>query len=290
MDPSDAWKLGAVATLITLIVVVFFTFFSVRLRKADPGGNAGTVQKRNILIGLDGNVSTSKFTLWLWLVLLAPGTAYLLVVSAVGRGTTLADIGLDPLRPAYLVLLGVPAAAAVAAQGIAATKATRGTRQRPPDRRGNVIRDDFGAVDLNDLQYIAFNVALLLFVGMSIVANSALPNLPDTLVGLTSVSAAGFVAGRAATSNPPTIVAVTAVDDGGVHRVTIRGTFLYGPRPLIESEPVPASLVSVGGVQVTEVDWVSDSLILVIVQQAPALGAAVNVTTVYGATATANVA
>lgn len=288
---EDQWRYAALAAaVVTTAIILLLTFRSVTV-----GRQGISTSSRNALVGADGNTSTSKFTLWLWLLLLAPGAAYLLITNAQVGAKTLADVGLDPLRPGYLVLLGVPTAAAVSAKGIAVVKAARGTSQRPVDRGGNVIRDDFGDVDLNDVQYLAFNTALLLFVGTSIYVRGELPNLPDTLVGLTSISAAGFVAGRAAASNPPSIVSATVADDGqGVPVLSIRGAHLYRPGP----EPAPggpaaqvelAPYVSVSGTTVTSVVWLDAERLHVTLAKTPPVGTAVAVTTAYGATATSKV-
>jgi hypothetical protein len=119
------------------------------------------------------------------------------------------------LQPAYLVLLGLPTGAAVAAkaitttkigaahdQGRAAAKTTAADANRGlGDRAAELVNDDAGNTDLGDLQYQLFNLLTMAWFLVSFLPHPVnphgLPDLPVTLIGLTGVSTAGYVTKKA---------------------------------------------------------------------------------------------
>ena len=116
------------------------------------------------------------------------------------RGQGLNDL---KLSDQYLLLLGMPTAAAVGAKAITQNKVDQDPNFKPPANAtpdplagtGQLFTDDSGRADLLDAQYFLFSLLLLAyFLTQFLSAESAtLPNLPDTLVGLTGVSAVGYV-------------------------------------------------------------------------------------------------
>src|SRR5207302_1099414 len=123
------------------------------------------------------------------------------------------------LDPRYLLLLGFPAGAAVGAKLITTGQISSGTASKKPDPSPKktlngaireVVTDDQGNLDLGDAQYFIFNLVALLAFFIAFVHNPVkLPILPDTLVGLTSASAAAYVAKKAAGGSPATVMAVS---------------------------------------------------------------------------------
>jgi hypothetical protein len=123
------------------------------------------------------------------------------------------------LDPRYLLLLGFPAGAAVGAKAITTGQIANGTvSKNPPAYQRKtlvtavreIVANDQGDLDLGDTQYFIFNlVALAAFFIAFFHAPTALPVLPDTLVGLTSASATAYVAKKATTTAPVTITAVS---------------------------------------------------------------------------------
>lgn len=95
-----------------------------------------------------------------------------------------------------------------------------------PDAAGTnlaqLVQNDSGGTDLGDVQYLLFNiVALAFFYGeMLRVPQAGLPTIPDVLVGLTSVAAAGFV-GKKALAGPAVVSEVTPAAAAVGQRVTI---------------------------------------------------------------------
>lgn len=122
------------------------------------------------------------------------------------------------LSGSYLILLGVPASAGVAAKAITQSQVT-GTgfkKPKPPGkpnpfaRAAEIFSADDGTTDIGDFQYVIFNlVTAAYFVTQFLNPNgSGLPTIPDTLLGLTSVSAGLYVAKKAVTNTQPTVTGV----------------------------------------------------------------------------------
>jgi len=84
-------------------------------------------------------------------------------------------------------------------------------------------------------------VALLAFFVAFVHSPVKLPVLPDTLVGLTSASAAAYVAKKAGSSAPLTVTAVTPQKGPPGERITIYGSNLGGG-----TDPATPSTVTVG--------------------------------------------
>jgi hypothetical protein len=105
----------------------------------------------------------------------------------------------------YAVLFGGPLGAAILAKQIVNgqiandpnSKTTTTGTSSPKD----LIANDNGETDLGDLQYVLFNgVALFYVISMFLhVPLAGLPHIPDVLLGLTSVSAVGYVGKKALT-------------------------------------------------------------------------------------------
>jgi hypothetical protein len=211
------------------------------------------------MIGEDGRTSTSKTFVLMWTLLVAWAIVALLIAGAVltlepcvtaGHSTNqcMGDpIGLlqlgwqaflaNGLDAGYLVLLAVPAGAAIAAKAITQSKVDTGVTppvplsagdKRPSARISQVFSADDGSTDIADFQYVIFNVLLATYFVIQVLRVSAvgLPALPATLLGLTGVSAALYVGKKAVGRTQPTITAVfpTAVSAGQM--IIITGTNL----------------------------------------------------------------
>jgi hypothetical protein len=136
-------------------------------------------------------------------------------------------------------LIEGPLGAAILAKGIVTTQVASG--QSKPEsvdgaKAADLVNNDVGQADLGDLQYVLFNAVALTFFFGELLASPplGLPSIPKVLVGLTSVSAVGYVAKKAL---PVAARAITKVDpdtvpiadwQGGAsragHRRLVRGT------------------------------------------------------------------
>jgi hypothetical protein len=250
--------------LIVLIVLLVLLAFAARAAQKQQGtaGQAEAAaapvtgpapQKAHpfwyVILGQDNRVSTSKVQFALWTVALA----YALLVMAF-HDAVYPPASLDPR---YLLLIGFPAGAAVSAKAITTGQINNGTSSKTTvSAKGKslttaiseIVSNDQGDLDLGDAQYFVFNlVALTAFFIAFFHSPVSLPVLPDTLVGLTSASAAAYVAKKAtsgaAPAPPMTLTAVspqkgaagtpvsvfgsglvnTASADGGRPEVTIGG-------------------------------------------------------------------
>ena len=209
----------------------------------------------SVIIGQDGRTSTSKTFVLMWTLLVGWALVSLLIVgelitihSCVGSLATpdqvtsainacgnmndqvgLLQIGwhnftLNGLSGGYLILLGIPASAAVAAKAITQSKDDTGkapktvhvvdkkvpVTTRAAARVAQIFSADDGTTDIGDFQYVIFNLVTAVYFVAEFTRPSVqgLPVIPDTLLGLTSVSAAAYVGKKAATRTQPTITGV----------------------------------------------------------------------------------
>jgi hypothetical protein len=249
----------ALAVLIVLLVLL--AFVARGGRKAAQAAAAAQGQQGQqddsekaspfwyVVLGADNRVSTSKVQFALWTLALA----YALLVIAFH------DAVYPPgsLDPRYLLLIGFPAGAAVSAKAITTGQINNGNSSKTTiSAKGKslgtaiseIVSNDQGDLDLGDTQYFVFNLVALTAFFIAFFHNpTSLPVLPDTLVGLTSASAAAYVAKKAtvgaAPAPPLTLTAVSpqkgapgtpvsvygsgivnaAAADGGTAEVTIGG-------------------------------------------------------------------
>jgi hypothetical protein len=164
------------------------------------------------LVGADGRISTSKAQVGLWTVVLVWALAFLL-----GK-TLFANAQLSTVLPEarwdeYLILLGGPYAAAVISKGIVSSKVQDGSLQKPDNSSvpglDQLVRNDAGRADLIDSQYLLFNLVALAYFIVAMAKESVLPEMPPTLLALTSGAAALYAANKAVETNRPTITGVT---------------------------------------------------------------------------------
>jgi IPT/TIG domain len=164
-----------------------------------------------IFLGADDRVSTSKVQFAFWTLALAYALLVIGFHDAVFRSGT--------LDPRYLLLLGLPAGAAVSAKAITVGQKAKGTVSKDPPKFEkktpatavkDIVANDQGDLDLGDTQYFLFTlVALAAFFVAFSRDPTKLPVLPDTLVALTSASAAAYVAKKAVATAPVKITAVS---------------------------------------------------------------------------------
>ncbi len=235
----------AVAFLAAALTLVAFTWVAERC--TDVG----------LVTGKDRRASTSKFQaviwtyavgfalfafLWAWVV---DQVATEVWSSKDWQGEISASLGsafehlTDQLDETYLLLLGVPLGTAVTAKAITQTKVASGavvkapkTEAGAPETAGQstsavqeLVQDDNGNADLGDFQYLMFNGLAVLYFLAQFVPHPAkgLPDLPDTLVGLTSVAAAAYVAKKGVFREPPILFSVLPPAAPGGAIVTLYG-------------------------------------------------------------------
>jgi hypothetical protein len=157
-----------------------------------------------IFLGSDDRVSTSKTQFALWALALA----YALLVIAFHVGSYPSGT----LSPRYLLLLGFPLGAAVGAKVITlhqiksgvTSKYSSASKETLSSAIAEIVSADNGDLDLGDTQYFIFNLVALAAFFIAFVRDPVkLPLLPDTLIGLTSLSAVAYLVKKALPAAAP---------------------------------------------------------------------------------------
>ena len=246
---------------------------------------AGSSFMATVIIGDDGRTSTSKTFILMWTLLVAWALVVLLIAGDListhaclaGAGSTAAHrCHADPvallqvgwrhflsagLSGGYLVLLGVPATAGVAAKGITQNQVQNGGGVKIPKPPGSsnfvhrvaeIFCDDDNTTDLGDFQYLIFNLITAVYFVSQFLSprGDGLPAIPDTLLGLTSVSAALYVGKKAVTRTQPSVTGVFPAPLRDGQPFTVVGTGLTTD---VSSPPTGSAQVTIDGVLATSV-------------------------------------
>jgi hypothetical protein len=174
------------------------------VRRVAPDGSIGRRHGlATVVLGDDGRTSTSKLQAALWTLAILWAVVSLLAgagVEAFGKA-----LGGENLREEYLLLLGGPFAAAIAAKGITMKNTLDRPEAKPPKgddepggigaRVAEVFTNDAGGVDLGDFQYAAFTLVTLAYFAWAFIETptQGLPPIPGTLLVLVGVSQATYV-------------------------------------------------------------------------------------------------
>jgi len=200
--PSWNW-----AELWALVVLLIVSLLPMRVVNPVGGGSTTAALFVALVNGRDGRWSTSKTSSVLWTY--AVWFAFIsILLHTNGKGLDNAV-----LKQQYLVLLGIPVGAAVAAKGFVQTKVDNGVlagkTPAPPEKSllkglSQLVTNDAGAPDLLDLQYFGFNLILLAYFFTRFLGHQkfGLPELPDSLVALSGVTAAGYLGKKALERDP----------------------------------------------------------------------------------------
>jgi len=224
-----------VAALAALVHVILVTYQSGRagvlaVDQAQPdAGIKQTIAYRSrglkgAVIGQDGRASTSKTQVVLWTAAVVWALVDLLLLARAHPGGSLFTAAVTSnWHPEYLVLLGLPVAAAATAKAV--VSGSNGGQgpfrqsdlgQKPGSPTGRVyVRDpvpsgvqgfaagiaelitaDDNMVAWSDLQYVVFTLITLVFFVAQVLAQpqNGLPAVPAALLTLMGVSAAGYTA------------------------------------------------------------------------------------------------
>ncbi len=172
-----------------------------------PSGPGDPPKPTGILIGADNRLSTSKLSAFAWTWVLAWAILALAIGDWVSAPAGWASFVEEGLQDQYLILLGGPFVALVGAKALVANGVASGSQVKPAageDETSPVARvtqafsDDGGQTDLIDTQYLLFGaVALVVFIVMFLRdSTTGLPQLPDILVGISSVGATAYIANK----------------------------------------------------------------------------------------------
>lgn len=251
-----------------------------------------------VILGQDGRTSTSKTFILMWTLIVSWALIALLIAGKLihmhgcvtpsepiraaeackkkGDEVGLLQVGWlhflhTGLSGSYLVLLGVPAAAGVAAKGITVHEAAGAGFKTPNTNPGRnpfariseIFSADDGTTDIGDFQYMIFNLVTAVYFVVQFVHpdGSGLPTMPDTLLGLTSVSAGLYVGKKAVSRSQPAVTGVFPQPVQANMRFTIVGEGLTA-EPTSPTEVPPQ--VSIDGVPVDIVNSEGASIVAVL--------------------------
>jgi hypothetical protein len=217
----------APAALIHVILVVYQSGVADGAA-ADAAEKTLAYRRRGLkaaVIGQDGRASTSKTQVVLWTGAVVWALVDLLLLArAYPGGNLFTGAVTSNWRPEYLVLLGLPVAAATAAK-VAVTVSNGGkgpVNSSHPDAQpgsqarvyvrdpvsagvkgigaavAELIAADDGTVAWADLQYVVFTLITLVYFAVQVLAQpqNGLPPVPAALLTLMGVSASGYAANK----------------------------------------------------------------------------------------------
>jgi hypothetical protein len=196
----------------------------------------------------------------------------------------------SPLSGSYLVLLGIPGVAAITAKGITQASVNGGGFKKPkpkPDparasapksqdsapgaaskspagpqpvaRVTEIFSADDGTTDIGDFQYVIFNlITAVYFVTQFLHPDgTGLPTIPNTLLGLTGVSASVYLGKKAVTDTQPTVTGVFPLPLHDGQRFTVIGTGLtQDPGSPTDADPQ----ITIDGLSAEIIDASGDNL------------------------------
>jgi hypothetical protein len=241
-----------------LLVVVALALLAQAILRAyqsqsgEPSADSDPVMFRRrgmkaAVMGQDGRASTSKTQVALWTGAVVWALVDLLLLArAYPGGNPFANAVTTNWRPEYLVLLGLPVAAATTAKAVVASANSRrgpvsssdkAPRQdhlagrvyvRPPlskDAKGvltgvaELLTGDDDAVAWADLQYVVFTLITLTYFVVQFLARPAdgLPPVPAALLTLMGVSAGTYTANKVVNTRgtSASVTPVPAQDQNG---------------------------------------------------------------------------
>lgn len=247
--------------------------------------NVGDFGMWRPIIGLDRRVSTSQLATYLWTGLI--GFALLYFVGRAwfdGRphlfdGVLPGENNPTSVWPDYLILLGGPFVALVAARGIVTAKVATGVVQKTIADDGSAslkqaLTGDDDNVDLVDTQYFLFNLVALTYVVIGLIKRDQLPAIPPLLLALTSTSAAAYVLNKSIQQNAPVVTSLTPSAARPGDRIVVTGSN-FAP-----AGSIAPPTVTIGGAQaVVEAPCTDTQLSLLVPPGLPATQQMVVITT-----------
>jgi hypothetical protein len=200
--------------------------------------------------GADGQLSTSKFQWFLWLVVVLFSYVFLWVLRArQGHYGAITDVPAN-----LLAVLGFSTTTAVAAKGITVGYLKSGSTSKPDpaSAKGGLLVDDSGVPELAKIQMIGFTfIAILIFLADVLHQargghpTAQLPNIDSSLLVLMGISQGGYIGKKLVTITTPFINTITPKSAAPGAKVTIDGaSFGDGKgtsRLLLDNNPIPTT-------------------------------------------------
>jgi hypothetical protein len=188
------------------------------------------VHVSKLFVGADNRISTSKTVAVVWSMIVAGALVGFVYANLFNHPQALNHTGGNVGQ--YAVLFGGPLGAAILAKQIVTTQVVdqKITKTTGKPSAKDLVSNDVGDADLGDFQYVLFNLVAMFFVISTLFHSplSGLPHIPDTLLGLTSVSAVGYVGKKALT---PTATVTAELDPNTVAGPRVNQRHNPDPRP-----------------------------------------------------------
>jgi hypothetical protein len=218
------------------VILLWYQSASASGSAADPEVATLSFRQRGLkaaVMGQDGRASTSKTQVVLWTAAVIWGlTDPLLLARGYPGGSLFTSAGSSTWRPEYLVLLGLPVAAAAAAKALVSSSnggtgpvnSSDPTTAPGPQATRVYVRDpvpayvkgfttglaelitaDDGTVAWADMQYVVFTLITLIYFVAQVLAQpqNGLPPVPAALLTLMGVSASGYTASKIVETRVP---------------------------------------------------------------------------------------
>jgi len=222
---AAAWTGLLVVVALAVLAQAILLGFQARTGGPDAESDNLAFRRRGLkaaVMGQDGRASTSKTQVALWTGAVVWALIDLLLLARSHQGGSLFTGAVTTnWRPEYLVLLGLPVAAATTAKAVVASaNSGRGPVSSQPQSPGSgrtyvrgsvpdgvrgiltgvaeLITGDDGAVAWADLQYVVFTLITLTYFAAQFLARPAdgLPPVPAALLTLIGVSASTYTANK----------------------------------------------------------------------------------------------
>ncbi|MEU9120314.1 hypothetical protein AB0C96_10695 [Streptomyces sp. NPDC048506] len=255
---GSGWTAARTAGLVAAVVLALGLTLAAWRHRAHGGALAP-------LIGEDGRLSTSRTVAAAWATAVLYAVLMLAVRLAARPGPRVRRRLLQGLEldrsGALLAALALACGVAVLAYGLVAARVRSGRLQKVPAQRpraADLLTDDAGRGSLLDVQYVLINAAVLTLALVRLAGRpGALPQLPWSLVALTLLSGATYLAGKAATGGRPVILSVVRSRELGDlaapvrtgDDIEIRGTG-FVPPGATTPDRLARTVVRIGGVHV----------------------------------------
>jgi hypothetical protein len=157
---------------------------------------------RGLVIGQDNRLSTSKTIAAIWTYVVGAALLALVYAELKNHPHPLDATNKSGVIGQYALLFGGPLGAAILAKGIVSNQVDKNPAAKTSADKASaadLVSGDAGNTDLGDFQYVIFNLVALVYVLGTFLHDPAngLPHIPDVLLGLTSVSAVGYVGKKA---------------------------------------------------------------------------------------------
>jgi hypothetical protein len=216
---------------------------------------------RQLIVGKDNRMSTSKAVALAWTYALFFGLLSLIVAKWLGNSVGYDKLVENGLQEEYLLLLGGPyAAAAIAKYNVVSQSQGQSGKPIAPVGEASakqLVTDDEGDMDLGDFQYVLFNLLALVFLLGTFLPHlqEGLPQLPAVLTGLALTSAGGYAAKQLVQQAGPTLTSLlpSSVAHGASPpaKVEVWGQNLIVPAGVAPGGAALAPTVTVDGLMAT---------------------------------------